>query len=153
MLLYLQKLKKMKKILLVLFLFQSFIGISQTVSKTISKKKIGYVLNCENTMKIDMSTNDTSYTIYCGFQNQKYQHITDLGSVFMMRKETLDKTISNLKECVKYMDDKSISFSIGQFVIYDFSKSLYINDDSKYTTLSKKNVLKWIKWLEECVIE
>ena len=153
MLLYLQKLKKMKKILLVLFLFQSFIGISQTVSKTISKKKIGYVLNCENTMKIDMSTNDTSYTISCWFQNQKYQHITDLGSVFMMRKETLDKTISNLKECVKYMDDKSISFSIGQFVIYDFSKRLYINDDSKYTTLSKKNVLKWIKWLEECVIE
>ena len=51
------------------------------------------------------------------------------------------------------MDDKSISFSIGQFVIYDFSKNLYIMDDGKSTTLNKKNVLKWIKWLEGCIIK
>jgi hypothetical protein len=141
----------MKKLLLVIFLFQSFIGIGQSVTKTLSEKKIGYV-NCTNKMKIDMSKNDTTYTIYCGFQNKKYQHITDLGSVFMMTKETLDKTISDLNECVKYMDDKSISFSIGSFEIYDFSKNLFIMDDDKYTTLNKKNVLKWIKWLEGCVV-
>jgi hypothetical protein len=50
------------------------------------------------------------------------------------------------------MDDKSISFSIGSFEIYDFSKNLFIMDDDKYTTLNKKNVLKWIKWLEGCVV-
>ena len=80
-------------------------------------------------MKIDLSKNDTTYTIYCSFQNQKYQHITDLGGVFMMTKKGLDKTISDLNECVKFMDEKSISFEIGIFKIYDFSKGLYINDD------------------------
>ena len=57
---------------------------------------------------------------------------------FIMTKETLDKTISDLNECVKYMDDESISFSIGSFEIYNSSKTLYILDDGKYTLLNKK---------------
>lgn len=143
----------MKNLLLILLLIIPFVGFSQIVTKTLNKKKIGFVLDCKNEMKIDMSTNDTSYTVFCSFQNQKYRHIIDIGSVFMMRKETLDKTISQLKECLKYMDDKSISFSIGQFEKYDFSKNLYIKDDGKSTTLSKKGVTKWIEWLEGCVIK
>lgn len=147
----------MKKILLVLFLFQSFIGFSQSVSETISKKKISYVLNCENKMKIDLSNNDTTYQINCFFQNQKYQHITDLGSVSFYSqfkgKEELEKTIDQLKQCLKYLDKKEMSFEIGRFRISDKFKILWVYDDSKYTTLSKKGVTKWIKWLEECVIE
>ena len=147
----------MKNILLVLFLFQSFIGFSQSVSETISKKKISYVLNCENKMKIDLSNNDTTYQINCFFQNQKYQHITDLGSVSFYSqfngKEELEKTIDQLKQCLKYLDKREMSFEIGQFRISDQFKILWVYDDSKYTTLSKKGVTKWIKWLEECVIE
>ena len=46
-----------------------------------------------------------------------------------------------------------MSFDIGQFYIYDKFKKLWIYDDSKYTTLSKKGVTKWVEWLEGCVIE
>ena len=67
-------------------------------------------------------------------------------------KKDLENTINQLNECVKYMDDKSISFSVGNFEIYDFSKNLYVKDEDKYTTLSKKSVLKWIKWLGVCKI-
>ena len=147
------KIKIMKRLLLVLFLFHSFIGFSQIISKTLSEKKIGS-LNCKNLETINLPTNDTTYEIRCTFQNQQYQHITDIGSVSFHSelKNDLDEIISQLKECIKYMDDKSYSFSIGQFRISDKFKILWISnyDDTKYTTLSKKNVLKWIKWLEEC---
>ena len=143
----------MKRLLLVLFLFQSFIGFSQILSKTLNEKKIGS-LNCKNLETINLSTNDTTYEIRCSFQNQTYQQIIDIGSVSFHSelKNNLDEIINQLKECVKYMDDKSYSFSIGQFRISDKFKILFISnyDDTKYTTLSKKNVLKWIKWLEEC---
>ena len=143
----------MKPLLLILFLFQSLIGFSQTTTTTLHKTKIGFVLSCKNDMEINKSSNDTTFTVFCSFQNQQYQHITDIGSVFIMNKEKLNKTIDELKECLKYMDKKSMNFSIGPFSIYDFSKNLYINDDEKYTTLNKKGVLKWIEWLERCIVE
>ena len=141
----------MKKLFTILLCVVSLQLYSQKSNKTIYEKNFGS-LDCEFERVIDLSTSDTSYYIYCGFQNQKYSSITDLGSIFLTNQTDLLKTIEDLKECVKYMDDKSISFEIGIFKIYDFSKGLYINDGDKYTTLSKKNVLKWIKWLEGCVV-
>ena len=65
--------------------------------------------------------------------------------------KNLTEIISNIEECLNYMDDKSISFKTGPFVIYDFSKNLYINTkDDKYTYLSKKEVIKWLDWLKSC---
>ena len=142
----------MKKLLVFLFLIQSFVGFSQTIKKKISDKKI-FNLICENTMKVDLTNSDTSYYIFCAFQNMNYSQIIDLGSVYINSRYSLDKTINELKECLKYMDEKSISYSIGSFQIYDFSNNLYINDKSKYTTLTKKHVLTWIEWLESCIVK
>jgi hypothetical protein len=102
-------------------------------------------------MSVKVGESDTSFYIYCSFQNQKYTSITDIGSVFISTIEGKDRIVSDLKECVKYMDDKTISFTLNEFTLYDFSKNLYINDERgvrKYTTMRKKNVLKWIEWLE-----
>jgi hypothetical protein len=142
----------MKKLLVFLFLIQSFVGFSQTIKKKLSDKKI-FNLICENTMKVDLTNSDTSYYIFCAFQNMNYSQIIDLGSVYINSRYSLDKTINELKECLKYMDEKSISYSIGSFQIYDFSNNLYINDKSKYTTLTKKHVLTWIEWLESCIVK
>jgi len=145
--------KKILSILLVLGVFSTHL-FSQTITKDLSKKKIGTV-DCKHYMSINVEKSDTSYYIWCGFQNQKYSSISDIGSVFITSLVERDRVVSDLKECVKYMDDKSISFTINEFTLYDFSKNLYINDESgvrKYTTMRKKNVLKWIEWLESITV-
>ena len=64
---------------------------------------------------------------YYGYQNQKYQHITDIGSVFLSKKSDL-----------KLFADKKFRMRL-----YDFSEMIYIEDTKdKYTTLSKKNAKK-----------
>jgi len=141
--------KKILSILLVLGVFSTHL-FSQTIKKDLDNKKIGS-LDCSYKMSVKVGESDTSFYVYCSFQNQKYSSIIDIGSIMITTMEERDEMVSDLKECVKYMDDKSISFSIGQFVLYDFSKNLYINTKSgvtKYTTMRQKNVLKWIEWLE-----
>ena len=142
--------KKILSVLLVLGVFSTHL-FSQTIKKDLDNKKIGS-LDCSYKMSVKVGESDTSFYIYCFFQNQKYSSITDIGGVFITTIKGKDRIVSDLKQCVKYMDDKSISFTINEFTLYDFSKNLYINDTTdhrrKYTTLSKKNVLKWIEWLE-----
>mgnify|MGYP001261610387 CR=1 FL=1 len=141
--------KKLLSVLLVLGVFSTHL-FSQTIKKDLDEKKIG-TLNCSYKMSVKVGESDTSFYIYCSFQNQKYSSITDIGSVFISTIEGKDRIVSDLKECVKYMDDKTISFTLNEFALYDFSKNLYINDERgvrKYTTMRKKNVLKWIEWLE-----
>ena len=145
--------KKILSILLVLGVFSTHL-FSQTITKDLNSKKIGS-LDCKHSMSINVERSDTSYYVYCGFQNQKYSSITDIGSIFMSTMVEKDRIVSDLKKCVKYMDDKSISFTLNEFTLYDFSKNLYINDESgvrKYTTMRKKNVLKWIEWLESITV-
>ena len=155
----------MKKLFTILLCVVSLQLYSQQSTKTIYEKKFGS-LDCKFERMIDLSKSDTSYFIYCGFQNQKYSSITDLGSIFIVNQTDLLKVIKDLKECLKYMDDKSINYSIehkryvgtkseevvGRFYLYDWSKGLYISDDSKltekYTSINKKKLLKWIGWLE-----
>ena len=147
----------MKKLLLIL-LCVPLIGLGQTKTEVLSKKKFTgvttgkYGLSCKFERMIDLSKSDTTHNCFCTFQNREYQHIVDIGIYHISSKIELDETIKSLKECIKYMDDKSISYSNGNFEIYDFSKSLYIYDTidkNHYTFLPKKLVLKWINWLEE----
>ena len=37
-------------------------------------------------MEINLSESDTTYKVVCSFQNQKYQHLTDIGLVSMYSK-------------------------------------------------------------------
>lgn len=150
----------MKNLLTVLLFIMSLQLYSQKTTTTIYDDKIG-TISCKFSRTIDLSNSDTSYYVYCGFQNQKYSSITDLGSVFITDQKGLLKIIEELKGCLKYMDDKSNNYSVdlvsygevsGSLTLYDFSKNLYVTDRSdllpKYTTLNKKKVIKWISWLE-----
>ena len=155
----------MKNLITILLCIISLQLYSQKSSKTIYEKKFG-TIDCKFDRVIDLSKSDTSYYVYCGFQNMEYSSITDLGSIFLTNQTDLLKTVEDLKECVKYMDDKSISYSVehkryvgtkseevvGKFLIFDFSKVLYIYDVSqlteKSTMINKKKLLKWISWLE-----
>lgn len=145
------KIKIMKKILSILLVLGVFSTnlFSQTIRKDLDEKKIGS-LDCSYKMSIDLEKSDTSLYVYCSFQNMKYSSIVDIGSIMITTMEEKSKMVSDLKQCVKYMGGE-FDFTVGQFQLYDFSKNLYIRTSSgveKSTTLSKKNVLKWIEWLE-----
>lgn len=142
----------MKKIFLLIVLFQSLVTYSQTTSSNLLSQKIGS-LSCENVMEINLTNNDTSYYVYCSFQNTKYQHIVDIGSIMISNKNKLTTTINQLKQCLQYMETGKVSFDVGKFRLYDFSRVLYIYDGDKTTTISKKSVIKWINFLEKCKLD
>ena len=143
----------MKKIigLLLVFVLCNVQVFSQTITKEISQQRIGSV-DCNYYMSIEIPASDTTYYIFCSFQNMKYSSITDIGRIVISTKIELDKIIGDLKECVKYIDNQSIGFSTGDFVLHRSSKDLYLYDRrgnfDKFTTLSKNKVLKWISWLD-----
>lgn len=143
----------MKKIigLLLVFVLCNVQVFSQTITKEISQQRIGSV-DCNYYMSIEIPASDTTYYIFCSFQNMKYSSITDIGGFVISTKIELDKIIGDLKECLKYIDNQSIGFSTGDFVLHSSSKDLYLYDRrgnfDKFTTLSKNKVLKWISWLD-----
>ena len=121
---------------------------SQEVTKVISKVKIG-ILDCTNKMDINVTNGDTTYYVTNYYQNREYSHITDLGSLFFMRKEELNKTIEQIEMCLPYMDVKSDEFSVGNFRVSSVWKLLTITDSKgKYTYMRKKDVIKWLEWLK-----
>ena len=100
-------------------------------------------------MEINLTSGDTTYFVTNYYQNSKYSHITDLGSLFFMRKEELDKTIEQIEMCLPYMDVKSDEFSVGNFRVSSIWKLLTITDSKyKYTYMRKKDVIKWLEWLK-----
>jgi len=142
----------MKKIFLLIVLFQSLVTYSQTTSSKLLSQKIGS-LSCKNVMDINLTNNDTSYYVYCSFQNTEYQYIVDIGSIMISNKNKLTTTINQLKQCLQYMETGKVSFDVGKFRLYDFSRVLYIYDGDKKTTISKKSVIKWINFLEKCKLD
>jgi hypothetical protein len=142
----------MKNIIILFLLFQSVVTYSQTTKSKLLREKIG-TLTCENVMNINLTNNDTSYFVYCSFQNKEYQQIIDIGSIVISRKNKLTTTINQLKQCLKYMETGKVDFSIGSFRLYDFAKVLYIYDGDKNTAISKKSVIKWIDFLERCKLD
>ena len=142
----------MKKLLILFFVFQSFLGVSQTMTEVLDKKNF-FSLLCENVREVNLTNSDTSYFIGCTFQNYQYLHIVDIGFVNIYNKGDREKIISDLKECLKYMGSGKVNFSIGRFSLIDFSKDLYYFDGSKYNRFNKKQTLKFISWLEGCTLE
>jgi hypothetical protein len=138
------------KITLILLSF-SFFGFSQKLSKKINEGKITGFKSVEFVMSVDTEKEDTIYYIYCGFQNLEYSTITDIGSIFITRQDELSELIKDLKSTIDLMDTKpnyNITRKRYTLKLYDFSKTLYVESERKYTQLSKKNAILWLSWLE-----
>ena len=139
----------MKNILFILLCVFSTSLFSQTSKKSLSKKKC-HSLECENFKSTNVETDETSYYVYCSFQNMKYQHITDIGSWIMSTPSKIDEMIEELEMCLDYMDNKSDSFisSSLRFRVNDDSKFLYIWEDGKFCFTNKKKTIQLIEWLK-----
>ncbi len=104
--------------------------------KTLFKSKLGYEIT-----QLIRSSGTTTY-FYYSYQNQKYRHITDLGSVFISNKEELKVFAEKLIEFSNKEKGIEVTYTdkAYSFALYDFNESIYIMDarQQKYTTISKK---------------
>lgn len=145
----------MKKTVLFLclaLLLCSLITVNAQVKRVIiSEKEIGSI-SALYTKRIDLEAGDTNYHIYLGFQNAKYQHITDIKSILFYDLETQESLIKDLSMALSEMGSKtSITWKKDKYSIalYDFSSDLYLYDgkQSGHTILQKKKVEQLIAWL------
>jgi len=119
-------------ILIILLLIITNEVRSQKIEKTILiKGKSGWLI-----AKSISNDIDTVVYFYFGFQNQKYQHILDQGSIFITKKENLQLFLDKLSEYDLKKENVSITEVFSDFTLakYNFSKSIYIIDNKgKYT--------------------
>ena len=134
----------MKNLILILSAILSFNSFAQ---KEVSFKlaKSSYQTNglgngWEIIQKVKNDT-DTIVYFYMSYQNNKYTHITDIGSVFYTSKSDLLKFSQILLEYSQYDSGTAISQQIGttNIQLYDFSNSIFIEDNNgKYTAITKR---------------
>jgi hypothetical protein len=79
-----------------------------------------------------------------GFQNMKYQYITDIWSLYFISKSEMTEFATKLNEFA-LLGKENVSETIGDYKlqIYDFSNGVYITDkEGKYTMIPKKKAIK-----------
>lgn len=127
----------MKKVIVTILALNSFMGISQLMeSKKIYKGSFDVIRNVRDS--------DTSVYFHYHYQNKKYQHITDIGGVFLEQKKDVLEFADNLKLLAEKEKGTSLSYSNRYFEIniYDFSNYVFITDKKgKYTTLTRKEAI------------
>lgn len=143
---------KVKLSLLTLLMCLSFNSFSQRKSTDLISNRIGTV-KWNFKQMTDLSSNDTTYYLWGGFQNYKYSTITDIKSVFMSSQSQLDELISDLKMVYSEMDKKqSISWDKKLYILklVNYTDEMYLGDpDGRgYTYLTKRQVEKTIEFLE-----
>ena len=105
----------MKKAIFILaMLLVSFVTIGQvTERKTLYKSKQGF----EIMERLDDQKSVMKY-FYYGFKNQKYQHITDLGSLFFTNKEDLENFANKLIYFAELEKGKEITYTDKNYTLH-----------------------------------
>lgn len=138
----------MKRLALFLLLLISFNGFGQQ-SKEKKDLVKGQIVDYKITQVIYDKT-DTSVYFGWGFQNQHYEHITDIGTILLFDKSDIELLINSIREITQKENGVTYEIELNdkcKLNIYDFANnSVYFSDTKdglhKYTTLSKKNAIK-----------
>ena len=128
----------MKKFIIAVSLLTSalYSNAQSLEQKTLYKSNTGFDIQ----MAI-RNMQDTTVYFYYGFQNKKYSSITDIGSVFFVEKEQVEKFANTLINLAERTEKTNLQVSVGnvKLALYDFSTAIYIEDkNGKYTTLTPK---------------
>lgn len=137
----------MKKLLL-LFLLFSTISYSQS--------RLTTVLAQGNNPKWDVSQTvtdkvDTVVYFYMGYQNKKYTHITDIGSIVITTKSNMAAFMEKLWVMAEMEPGIDYSDKVGTITLarYPFSRNVFItNREGKYTYLTKSQINRMVGELE-----
>jgi hypothetical protein len=129
----------MKKITILLMLVISFTTFSQTINIKKLVKETYFEVNEAIT---DL---DTVVYYYFSFQNKKYTHVADVGSILIREKSQIETLNKKLKEFSEVKDKQNIDYICPRYTlsIYDFSDDIYLSDkEGKFTRFSKEEALK-----------
>ncbi len=127
-------------------------SIAQTKRENLLSEKIG-TITLEYTKLTDIENSNVRYLIFLGFQNAKYQTITDINSVAFMDTINFNKFKTDLLNAYKLLDKgEKVEMSwVNQrykLDLYDFSKNIYITEPKGtggYTTLTKRQLGKLLE--------
>lgn len=87
---------------------------------------------------------DTVVYFYMGYQNQKYTHISDIGSIMVSSRAVAEEFIKALREISEVGAGTDYDIRVHNFSVskYSFTNKVFISDrNGKYTTLTKAQVL------------
>jgi hypothetical protein len=124
---------------ILIFLVSEFSIAQKEVRKTLSSSPLGWEIN-----QVIRDAADTNVYFYMGFQNMKYQYITDIWSLYFISKSEMTEFATKLNEFA-LLGKENVSETIGDYKlqIYDFSNGVYITDkEGKYTMIPKKKAIK-----------
>ena len=150
----------MKKLLLLLVLIAN-VATAQVKTVTISEKKIGPFW-CKFTADVKLSnTSDSTYFMWIGFQNYKYQYISDIHSVGFIvygghtcgQLREFCNILNKAKETVgtEVMWESNKQYTIQT---YGFIRKVYIGDnEDAYNYMSPSQVDKFIAWIDSIGID
>jgi hypothetical protein len=137
---------------IIVFFFNISNLFSQSITNKLLSKNIGMYFDCSLNEKIDLEVNDTTYYLFCSFQNMNYSMITDIGSIFCGNVVCMEDLLIDLKKINElYNQNPAIEYKVnsGGCSIELRNKNIYIYDKDKFTYLTPKYLLKYIEWLSE----
>lgn len=124
---------------ILIFLVSQFSIAQKEVQKTLSSSPLGWEIN-----QVIRDDADTNVYFYMGFQNMKYQYITDIWSLYFVSKSEMTEFATKLNEFA-LLGKENVSETIGDYKLqtFDFSNGVYITDkEGKYTMIPKKKAIK-----------
>lgn len=114
-----------------------FFTSAQTVEqKSLYKSATGFEIQASI-----RNATDTTIYFYFGFQNEKYEYITDIGSIFYVQKKDVEDFANALNTLSDKTEKANIEIMVGDnsVSLYDFADSIFIEDKKgKYKTVTKK---------------
>ena len=138
--------KKISIFFMILF-FSFYKSMAQTIIRRIDTKRIGGI-TCKNYFEYEGI--DTVYKVSCTFANREYQYIYDVGSISFWGEHNdsikLINFCNRLEKCIPLIGGEE--FRSGWFrSVAGSNKMLVTDDQGKYTFLSRRQALKWLRWL------
>lgn len=144
----------MKKLNIKLIIFSLIFGmlINPIFSQEIEEKPISEFktpgFQCE------YKKGDRGGYIYCWYQNPDYTTITDIISIMLSRRETVENLIKDLESSLTFLGtNQTVRYTKNnsyKILVYDFwKKGIYIgNHKDTEWRLYKKYIIKYIDWLK-----
>ena len=142
----------MKKILVFLFLVFSLQLYSQDVLTTILNKKTINTIGVEKTIVckyhrvINIQKSDTIHYVECVFFDKLKWEGT--GRITFYKQKDLNTTIRNLKESLKYINDRQSKFFVDNISVEYGWIGIMDPKKNKSPYLNKRQCIKLVKWLE-----
>jgi hypothetical protein len=144
-----KKLKCIKWMVILIGLTFPVILCGQVQTKTLFSGKI-YSTNkypYQWAYEQSIRDSDTSIYFYLSYQNDEYNYITDLGSIYISNKKSMKEFFNTIDRLNNLGSDESLEIKVGLNTYYRKGNSYFhiTDNNGKYTLVSEKKILKLIE--------